>query len=79
MASRPWARAQGTFPNSHSLTELGQAKYRALDEKQAEWVNELVAGLSHAELETASRVLDELSRRLEAARGTSQDHEGVHE
>jgi DNA-binding MarR family transcriptional regulator len=62
-----------------SLTERGQAKYRALDEKQAVWANELVAGLSRAELETASRVLDELCRRLEAARGISHEHEGVDE
>jgi DNA-binding MarR family transcriptional regulator len=62
-----------------SLTELGQAKYRTLDEKQAVWVNERVAGLSRAELETASRVLGELCRRLEAGRGISHDQEGVAE
>jgi DNA-binding MarR family transcriptional regulator len=62
-----------------SLTELGQAKYRALDQKQAEWVNELVGGLSHAELETAARVLDELCRRLEVARVISHDQEGLDE
>jgi hypothetical protein len=33
-------------PQLVSLTELGQAKYRALDEKQADRVNELVAGLN---------------------------------
>src|SRR4051794_34581718 len=50
------------------LTELGDANYRAIDEKQATWVNELAAGLSHTELETAAHVLGELGRRLESAR-----------
>ena len=50
------------------LTEFGEAKYRAIDEKQAAWVNELVAGLSLSELETASRVPGELWGRLEATR-----------
>lgn len=48
------------------LTELGRAKYRAIDEKQAAWVNRLSAGLRRSELETTARVLGELSARLEA-------------
>src|SRR5262245_45254374 len=48
------------------LTEQGIATYSALDALQAAWVNRLVVGLGHAELETTARVLDELSRRLEA-------------
>ena len=48
------------------ITELGERRYRAIDEKQAAWVNELVAGLRRSELETTARVLGELCRRLEA-------------
>lgn len=47
------------------ITELGERKYRAIDEKQAAWVNELAAGLGRSELETTARVLGELCRRLE--------------
>jgi DNA-binding MarR family transcriptional regulator len=49
-----------------SLTELGSAKYRAIDEQQAGWVSELAAGLRPRDLQTASRVLDELCARLES-------------
>jgi DNA-binding MarR family transcriptional regulator len=49
-----------------TLTELGEARYRAIDEKQAVWVNELAAGLRRSELETTARVLDEFCARLEA-------------
>jgi DNA-binding MarR family transcriptional regulator len=52
------------------LTELGQARYGALDEKQAVWVNELAAGLRPSELETTARVLGELCARLEASSRT---------
>jgi DNA-binding MarR family transcriptional regulator len=48
------------------ITELGELKYRAIDEKQAGWVNELAAGLRRSELERTARVLGELCRRLEA-------------
>jgi DNA-binding MarR family transcriptional regulator len=48
------------------MTELGEARYRAIDEKQAAWVNELAAGLRRSELETTARVLGELCSRLEA-------------
>jgi DNA-binding MarR family transcriptional regulator len=59
------------------LTELGEARYRALDEKQAVWVNELAAGLRRSELETAARVLGELCTRLEAgSRDRSQRPKG---
>src|ERR671910_3154650 len=47
------------------ITELGERRYRAIDEKQAAWVNELVAGPRRSELETTARVLGELCRRLE--------------
>ena len=59
-----------------AMTELGEEKYRAIDEKQAVWVSDLALGLSQAELETASRVLDELCRRLEVPRAISHDQEG---
>jgi DNA-binding MarR family transcriptional regulator len=48
------------------LSELGQAKYEAIDQKQASWVNALADGLRRSELETTARVLGELCRRLEA-------------
>jgi len=54
------------------LTERGRATYRAVDGKQAAWVNQLAAGLASADLDTAARVLGELSTRLEA--GLSQAH-----
>ncbi|HYA45417.1 MAG TPA: MarR family transcriptional regulator [Acidimicrobiales bacterium] len=58
------------------LTEVGHAKYWALDENQAAWVNELSAGFARSELETTARVLHELGTRLEAARDHPQQEEG---
>jgi DNA-binding MarR family transcriptional regulator len=49
-----------------SMTESGRARYQALDEQQVAWINQLAAGLSASDLETAGRVLAELSTRLEA-------------
>jgi DNA-binding MarR family transcriptional regulator len=49
-----------------SVTELGRARYRAIDETQAAWVNRLAAGLPRSELETTARVLSELCKRLDA-------------
>jgi DNA-binding MarR family transcriptional regulator len=57
------------------LTERGRARYRAVDEKQAAWVNQLAAGLPGSELETTARVLGELCARLEAARSHRYDQE----
>jgi DNA-binding MarR family transcriptional regulator len=48
------------------LTEPGGRRYAALDRRQAEWVNRLALGIKRSELETAARVLAELSARLEA-------------
>ena len=59
-----------------SVTELGGAKYRAIDEAQAAWVNQLAAGLRRSELETTARVLGELSKRLEAGSNPTQDTKG---
>jgi DNA-binding MarR family transcriptional regulator len=58
------------------LTECGRAGFRAVDEKQAAWVNQLAAGLPRPDLETTARVLGELCTRLEAARSHPLDQEG---
>jgi len=58
------------------LTGHGRARFRAVDEKQAAWVNQLAAGLSTSELDTAARVLGELCARLEAARCELDKQEG---
>jgi DNA-binding MarR family transcriptional regulator len=47
------------------LTELGERRYAALDRRQIEWVNRLARGIPRSELETTTRVLAELSARLE--------------
>ena len=47
------------------LTDQGTAKYEALDAKQVTWINRLARGIARSDIETAVRVLDELSRRLE--------------
>jgi DNA-binding MarR family transcriptional regulator len=54
------------------LTERGTAAYAAIDERQVAWVNVLAAGIDRVDLETTARVLDELSRRLEAAAATNE-------
>lgn len=48
------------------LTDLGRAKYRAMDKLQAAWVNRLARGLRRSDIQTTARVLEELSARLEA-------------
>jgi DNA-binding MarR family transcriptional regulator len=48
------------------LTELGTSTYSAIDRRQVGWVNRLADGIGRSDLETAARVLDELSSRLEA-------------
>jgi DNA-binding MarR family transcriptional regulator len=50
------------------LTKQGSAKYEALDARQVAWINRLVRGIARSDIETAVRVLDELSRRLEDGR-----------
>lgn len=50
-----------------SLTEAGATAYAALDARQAAWVNRVADGIDPAELETTTRVLEELSRRLESS------------
>jgi DNA-binding MarR family transcriptional regulator len=47
------------------LTEAGRARYAAIDERQAAWVNRLAAGIAPADLQTTARVLDQLCERLD--------------
>ncbi len=48
------------------LTELGGVTYAELERRQVKWINELAAGLNPSEVWTATRILQELSNRLEA-------------
>jgi DNA-binding MarR family transcriptional regulator len=48
------------------LTKRGSARYEAIDARQAVWINRLARGIARSDIDTASSVLDELSRRLEA-------------
>ena len=50
------------------LTKQGRAEYEALDARQVAWINRLARGIARSDIETAVRVLDELSRRLEDGR-----------
>jgi DNA-binding MarR family transcriptional regulator len=50
------------------LTERGLASYRAVDARQVAWVNRLARGIKRSDAETAVRVLDHLSHRLEEDR-----------
>src|SRR5918994_6126655 len=47
------------------VTKRGSARYEAIDARQVEWINQLSRGIARSDIETAVRVLDELSRRLE--------------
>jgi DNA-binding MarR family transcriptional regulator len=58
------------------LSELGQAKYQAMDKRQAAWVNRLAEGLGRSDLEITAGVLGELCRRLEANTGRRRRIEG---
>lgn len=46
------------------LTERGEATYAAVDRRQIRWSNELASGMDVGDLETAARVLRDLSGRL---------------
>lgn len=50
------------------LTERGLASYRVVDAGQVAWVNRLARGIKRSDVETAVRVLDQLSSRLEEDR-----------
>jgi DNA-binding MarR family transcriptional regulator len=56
------------------LTDLGRAKYSAIDGRQAAWVDRLADGIDRSSLETTARVLDELSTRLDS--GTAESARG---
>jgi DNA-binding MarR family transcriptional regulator len=47
------------------LTDLGRAKYRAMERRQVAWIDRLTEGLAVSNLETTARTLGELCRRLE--------------
>jgi DNA-binding MarR family transcriptional regulator len=47
------------------LTRRGVTTYQAIDARQAAWVNRLARGIARSEIDTAVRVLGEISRRLE--------------
>jgi DNA-binding MarR family transcriptional regulator len=51
------------------LTKLGMQKYAAIDRRQVAWVNELASSFAVGDLQTAVRVLEELSARLEQSGG----------
>jgi DNA-binding MarR family transcriptional regulator len=53
------------------VTKTGKATYKALDRRQAHWVNRLAEGLDPTELETTARVLGELSGRFDAELGNT--------
>jgi DNA-binding MarR family transcriptional regulator len=54
-------------------TKQGSARYEAIDARQAAWVNRLTRGIARSDIETASSVLDELCRRLEADSGNEAE------
>jgi DNA-binding MarR family transcriptional regulator len=54
------------------LTKRGITTYEAIDARQVTWVNRLARGIARSEIDTAVRVLEEISRRLEDDRGTSR-------
>jgi DNA-binding MarR family transcriptional regulator len=56
-----------------ALTERGGAKYEAIDNRQAVWINRLARGIARSDIETAGRVLDELCRRMETDGGYEAD------
>jgi DNA-binding MarR family transcriptional regulator len=51
------------------LTKRGVTTYEAIDARQVAWVNRLARGIARSEIDTAVRVLEEISRRLEDDRG----------
>ena len=51
------------------MTARGERRYAAIDKRQVAWVNQLARGIDRVDLETTSRVLEELCARLEAENG----------
>jgi DNA-binding MarR family transcriptional regulator len=58
------------------LTKRGHAAYDAIDRRQARWVNELARGIRRSDIETATRVLDEIARRVDATDDGVSAHGG---
>jgi DNA-binding MarR family transcriptional regulator len=58
------------------LTDRGRGIYRALDSTQNRWINQLVAGMTSSDLQAATRLMQELTRRVEAGHGGDTDQEG---
>jgi DNA-binding MarR family transcriptional regulator len=54
------------------LTKRGITTYDAIDARQVAWVNRLARGIARSEIDTAVRVLEEISRRLEDDRGDAE-------
>jgi DNA-binding MarR family transcriptional regulator len=50
-------------------TKRGVTTYEAIDARQVAWVNRLARGIARSKIDTAVRVLEEISRRLEDDRG----------
>jgi DNA-binding MarR family transcriptional regulator len=56
------------------LTDRGSVRYAAVQRRQAEWINELAAGMQVSELATAARVLRQLGNKLDTiARGGGRE------
>src|SRR6266542_603443 len=55
------------------LTELGRARYRAMERRQVAWVSRLTEGLDISSLETTASTLGDLCRRLETDSGGSRE------
>lgn len=60
------------------MTKQGVAKYEAIDARQLTWINRLARGISPSDIETAVKVLDELSRRLDGDRRAETDATSSH-
>lgn len=60
------------------LTKQGVAKYETIDARQLTWINRLARGISPSDIETAVKVLDELSRRLDGDRRAEPDTTSSH-
>lgn len=59
------------------LTERGRETFAAIDGRQARWVNALARGIPRSDLDTAVRVLDELSGRLDGNDATWATRDGA--
>lgn len=58
------------------LTDRGSTVYRALEATQTQWVDQLVTGLTSSDLETAVRIMRELTLRIETRGDSDTDQQG---